>query len=81
MRYLAEPNLILESLIYLGLRASKLDPELLRYIAHPTKEAVLLCLRHKEDSSIVEPLISDMSGQEVVETLEELGISLLPDYA
>ena len=29
MRYLAEPNLILESLIYLGLRASKLDPELL----------------------------------------------------
>ena len=59
----------------------KLDPELLRYIAHPTKEAVLLCLRHKEDSSIVEPLISDMSGQEVVETLEELGISLLPDYA
>lgn len=59
----------------------KLDPELLRYIAHPTKEAVLLCLRHKEDSSIVEPLISDMSGQEVVETLEELGISMLPDYA
>ena len=29
MRYLAEPNLILESLIYLGLRASKLGPELL----------------------------------------------------